>query len=363
MTKDQVRENCLNVLENEFRATAALGTGVGKTLLGLSYLEQNFEKVNKCLVVAPGKDVKKTWKEEAEKYNKTHLLKKIVFSTYRSLVKLSPNDFDLLILDECHNLLYKHTLFLDFYTERILGLTGSPPKHPRSEKYKMIEKYCPIKFTYLADDAVDDKLLNNYKIYVHLLDLDSKRTIEKKTKTGATFKTSEKSEYDFWTSKIENEVYKKEMLRIIRMKSLMSFPSKEKYAKLLMESISSKVIVFANTTEQADRICSNSYHNKSKNPEQTLNNFKSGKINKLASVFQLNEGVNIPNLKQCIIMHMYSGNSSSSRQRIGRMLRLNPDDTSIIHVLCYKGTIDQVWVEDALEHFNPDKIVWKEYKI
>jgi len=35
----------------------------------------------------------------------------------------------------------------------------------------------------------------------------------------------------------------------------------------------------------------------------------------LSSVMQLSEGVNIPNLKQCIIMHAY-GNERKSSQRI-----------------------------------------------
>jgi superfamily II DNA or RNA helicase len=43
--------------------------------------------------------------------------------------------------------------------------------------------------------------------------------------------------------------------------------------------------------------------------------FKEGKINKLSTVLQLNEGINIPNLKQGIIMHAY-GNERKAAQRI-----------------------------------------------
>jgi len=76
----------------------------------------------------------------------------------------------------------------------------------------------------------------------------------------------------------------------------------------------------------------------------------------LATVLQLNEGVNIPNLKQGIIMHAY-GNERKTAQRIGRMLRLNPNDRAIIHILCYKDTVDEKWVRDALANFDPTKIV------
>jgi superfamily II DNA or RNA helicase len=76
----------------------------------------------------------------------------------------------------------------------------------------------------------------------------------------------------------------------------------------------------------------------------------------------LSEGVNIPELKQGIILHAY-GNERKSSQRIGRMLRLNPDDTATIHILCFKDTIDEKWVTEALEGFDQSKITWKDFNI
>ena len=54
-------------------------------------------------------------------------------------------------------------------------------------------------------------------------------------------------------------------------------------------------------------------------------------------------------------MHAY-GNERKAAQRIGRMLRLNPDDTAEIHVLCYEDTMDEKWVKDALSVFDASKI-------
>jgi superfamily II DNA or RNA helicase len=72
-------------------------------------------------------------------------------------------------------------------------------------------------------------------------------------------------------------------------------------------------------------------------------------------VLQLNEGVNIPNLKEGIIMHAY-GNERKTAQRLGRLLRLNPNDTSTINILCYANTVDENWVAQALEDFDQSKI-------
>ena len=54
-------------------------------------------------------------------------------------------------------------------------------------------------------------------------------------------------------------------------------------------------------------------------------------------------------------MHAY-GNNRKSAQRIGRLLRLNPDDTSLCHILCYKDTKDSEWVKKALKDFDQSKI-------
>jgi superfamily II DNA or RNA helicase len=105
------------------------------------------------------------------------------------------------------------------------------------------------------------------------------------------------------------------MMRIMRMKALMEYPSKELYTRRLMESISTKCIIFANTQIQADKLCVHSYHSNNPESENNLQQFKDGNIDKLSTVMQLNEGVNIPNLKQGIIMHAY-GNERKAAQRI-----------------------------------------------
>jgi superfamily II DNA or RNA helicase len=61
-------------------------------------------------------------------------------------------------------------------------------------------------------------------------------------------------------------------------------------------------------------------------------------------------------------LHAY-GNERKSAQRIGRLLRLNPDETATIHILCYMGTIDEKWVKESLEGYDENKITWKDFNI
>ena len=369
MDKTKIQEIALKQTDRVKRCGLGLATGVGKTLLGLKHMEKEYSPLKKFLVVAPKKSIMGEWRSQAVLFKKTKMMIITEFTTYRSLVKLNPKDYDVIYLDECHSLLDSHRMFLANYNGKILGLTGTPPKFKNSEKGRLVDEYCPIIYTYLTDEAIDDKILNDYKIVVHKIRLTGKKVIPVNIKfRQLTFNTSEVQSYNYWCKRLDNANFPKDIniARIQRMKALKDFPTKERYTKILADSIQEKdgdkCIIFANTQDQADRLSEYSYHSDNVFSETNLNRFKAGEIKRLSCVLQLSEGVNIPNLKQGIIMHAY-GNERKASQRIGRLLRLNPDDTAIIHVLCYINTIDKTWVTNALEGFDENKIIWKDFNI
>ena len=359
MTKrEQVQNDALNTVIKYQRAGLALSVGVGKTLVGLNYIDYFFNQNSKLkvLVVSPTLTIINNWKNEIVKFKKDYLLSSIEFTTYRSINKHDNSKYDVVILEEAHNLLDSHLNFLGHFTGRILGLTGTPPRYQDSEKGRMVNQFCPIVFKYITDDAVDDDILNDYRIIVHRMSLGTDSTIPVKLK-DKDFWTSESKNYTYWTQRLMDANTKKQeqIASIMRMKALMGFKTKEEYTKKLLEDIEDKCIVFCNTQEQADYMCSYSYHSNNAESEENLDMFKHGKIDKLSCVLQLNEGVNIPELRAGIIMHAY-GNERKSSQRIGRLLRLNPTETAIVHILCYKGTVDDKWVTEALKDFDQKKI-------
>ena len=364
MTREKIQELALNATNNNKRCSLILATGVGKTLVGLMHMERNLTPLMSVLIVAPKLSIFTSWRTEAIKFNKSHLLDNVQFTTYLSLNKLDPREYDMIYFDEAHSLLPSHRDFLDEYDGKILGLTGTPPKMVNSEKGEMMQEFYPICYEYLTDDAINDNILNDYKIIVHQLRLNG---TTKDVKAGSKFKsffTTEEANYQYWCSRIENSRPGKEqqISRVMRMKAMMEFPSKEKYAKLLSNSIISKCIIFANTQDQADQLCTHSYHSNNSESDDNLEMFKSGKITKLSCVLQLSEGINIPELRQCIILHAY-GNERKASQRIGRCLRLAVDETATIHILCYMDTIDEKWVTEALSGFDQSKIEWKDFNI
>lgn len=363
MTRDEIQDKALEIIKPVKKGGLGISMGVGKTRIGLRDLDENCPALTRALVVAPKKSIWKSWKEESQEIKKETLLDNIEFTTYLSLTKHNPNDYDVVYLDECHSLLDSHRAFLGLFNGRIIGLTGTPPKYKNSEKGKMVQDYCPIIYEYLTDDAIDAKILNDYKIVVHEISLDTKNNFPVETKNGR-FMTSEVKNYGYWTSRLVAATTPKSIQigRIMRMKALQAFKSKELYTLKLAESIKSKCIIFANTQEQAELLCDYTYHSNNPDSEKNLELFKTGKINRLSCILQLSEGVNIPELKQGIIMHSY-GNERKASQRIGRLLRLNPDDTAIVHILCYMNTVDEAWVNEALSGYEKSKITWKNFNI
>jgi superfamily II DNA or RNA helicase len=361
MDRQDIQFEALAATDSKQRSSICLGTGVGKTLVGLNYIERNSTPLMRILVVAPKKAIFQSWKDDAEKFNMHHLLGRIVFTTYLSLNKKDPKDFDIVCLDECHSLLDSHRGFLQLYKGKVLGLTGTPPRYKDSEKGKLVHEFCPVAYTFKADEAIENGILNDYQIIVHELYLSNQKNFPVNMK-NKSFMTSEVHNYSYWCNRLETGSGPVHIMRVMRMKAMMEYPSKEYYAKKLFEDIQSKCILFANTQDQADKLCNYSYHSNNTQSEVNLDLFKNGKINKLSTVLQLNEGINIPDLKQGIIMHAY-GNERKASQRIGRLLRLNPDDKAIIHILCYKDTVDEKWVKDALEGFDQSKILWKNFNI
>ena len=353
--RDQIQKEALDTLAKHQRAGVGITMGGGKTLIGLKHMDSLWDPDVMFLVVAPKKSIFSEWQSQAEKHGLGYLLSHINFTTYLSLPK-QQHMYNAIYLDECHSLLYTHDPWLSAYRGPIIGLTGTPPRFITSEKGRMVEKYCPIVYKYDTDEAIDDNILNDYEIIIHLLPLDTQKNMKMESK-GKEWWTSEEKSYDYWTDRLDRARSPKELqiMRVMRMKTMMTFPSKERYVKKIMNKTNEKLIIFANTQEQADKFGVASYHSNNPDSEENLEKFKKGDILDLACVLQLNEGVNIPNLREGIIMHAY-GNERKSSQRIGRLLRLNPKDKSRIHILCYENTIDENWVKQALQGFDNSKI-------
>lgn len=369
--KQAIQDHVLTVIKGRQLAGAAVAMGVGKTLIGLRDMAlllsdtQLLDSGNKpFLVAAPTQTILDSWPQEARKFGLAHLLDAITFTTYRSLSKvLGQGRYHKLYLDECHALKDSHELVLKAHVARkgsILGLTGTPPAQPDSEKGRLVATYCPMLVDYTTDEAVLAGLLNDYRLVVHRLPLSPVRDYVLTFKSGKQFTTSERESYQYWSTRLANaaqDALPVESLRLLRMQALMHYPSKGRYMAHLASQFTEKVLLFTCNQQQAEEQAAHTYHSKNKDSQQNLARFNTGEIQRLACVAQLSEGVNIPNLRVGIIWHAF-GNERKAAQRIGRLLRLNPDQTATVHLLMYRDTVDEYWVEQALAAFDPAKITY-----
>ena len=359
IVREKIQQEALNAVLSCARAGLHVSMGVGKTYIGLQYINKLGGKV---LVVAPKLTIFESWKNDAEKFELSHLLNNITFTSYISLIKHNPKDYDIVILDEAHNTKDSHDEFLCEFRGRVLGLTGTPPKYTYGEKGQMMEQYYPIKYAYSVDEAVDENILNDYRIYIHSIPLDRDNNVSV-GKGAQTFKTSEYKNYNWLQTQIRDAASEKQvfMKRIFLLNAMKQFKSKLSFVKFISETVpaTDKCLLFANTTEQADSICKYSHHSKNNKVEnaENLAKFASGEITRLSAVEQLSEGITVPNLKHIVIMHSY-GNEKKASQKIGRALRLNKDEVASVHILCFKDTVDESWVAKSLEDFDIEKIKW-----
>ena len=222
--------------------------------------------------------------------------------------------------------------------------------------------YCPMRVDYTTDEAVLAGLLNDYRLVVHRLPLSPVRDYVFTTKAGRSFTTSERESYQYWSARLANadqDVLPVETLRLLRMQALMHYPGKGRYLAHLTSQFTEKVLLFTCNQQQAKQQAAHTYHSKNKDSPANLARFNTGEIQRLVCVAQLSEGVNIPDLRVGIIWHAF-GNERKAAQRIGRLLRLNPDQTATVHLLMYQETVDEHWVDQALAAFDPAKISYVE---
>ena len=162
--KSEIQSQCLDAIGNSKHAGVVLGTGTGKTLLGLKHMIKKYSDSSLFLVVAPKISIHQEWINQAIEHNLEYLLQHIKFVTYLSLTKLD-YQFDYVYLDECHNLKQKHGNWLRLYDGPVLGLTGTYPIYPLSESFIVCTEFCPVVYKYEINDGIAVVSVSTQNIY------------------------------------------------------------------------------------------------------------------------------------------------------------------------------------------------------
>lgn len=392
MTKEQALENKVRIqkeaeeawLENEGYGCAELATGCGKTKIAISCIEsirhlwhQSDKGSPQILIVVPTEEMRDIdWPEEFSKWDTD--ISNIKFVCYAALLKEKLDKYAMIIYDECHRVtipnLRKLETLLEFPTRPyVLGLTATLPKvaYPDDmERVHLLKRLFPTIYKITTDEAVDMGLIADFEVHVIKFNLDS---VNKNIKAGSKLKpfdTTELAHYKYLTKKLQiasmaaRADKRKEGFRFSaisdRAQFLYNLPSKLRLATLCLEKITSsnsRTVVFAGSIEQANVLCGDMvYHSKSN--RDALEKFQKKEISLLGAVRALNEGKNLSEPDNALIVQVDSVDRNLV-QRIGRLVRIRYDNLTHkakIIILVAVDTADQNWYESAISDFDSRRI-------
>jgi len=305
----------------------------------------------------------KTFKDELHKWNAEYLIPIIDFECYQTTYKWIGRKYDLILADEFDASLtpeYVKTFTNNLYKNKILVSATLD-----DEKRKKAEKIAPVIFERGVNELINDKILNGINLYFINYNLTPEEN-----GFYLHYNISFKKLLNQFQS---NDVKKKlESLQIQRKHFLSSLRSSAKVTKWLINNLKprdEKVLVFCGLSEQADRICINSFHEKNKN-HKAFEDFEKGLIKVITVVNKVDRGLNIEGVRN--IIHESVGRSKTKMvQRNGRGMRLNVNEKLnvfflIPHFLTVWGerkpTIVLQWVMDSLKDMDTSNIKTIQYK-
>lgn len=369
-TKDEVGKEALKALEkNSGSGILAMATGTGKSKIAIDRIRELYERNSgniNVLIVVPTEKLRDTnWLEEFKKWDSIDLWNDtIVRSCYASITKMQNLAFDLVVLDECHNITPNNSTF--FSNNRIKDIIGLTATYPKGREKLEIFKELGLKviFEVTLDQAVQWGLVSPYNIIVVYSYLDNTK---KYLKTSKGKLLTEEDYYWMLTKKINSlqvSGNQPDLLSALinkRMHFIYSLERKTEIAKFILDNLipqDDRTLIFAGSTEQANKLSEHSFHYKT--TDEHYQAFMDKTINRLSSVASLNEGQNIPDLDSAVIVQANSNNKDLV-QRLGRIIRYRDNHTGNIYLVQIKGTVDEVWSNSALAALDNSKITYKNY--
>ena len=370
------REGVQAWIANDYKGTLAWATGVGKSKAAIDCINllrtQTGNPLLPILLVTPTEEMRdEDWPAEFEKWNTS--MEGIKCICYASLAKENLAKYEFIVYDECHRITLPNLETLKNIDKPILGLTATFPRKRKFdeedalERIELIGYLLPPVHTISTDEAVDLGLISDFEVLVLQFYLDG---VAKNVPCGTKAKEmrTEKTQYAKLTKKMQWAIIKKiDGLKFgaisARMNFLYNLPSKSRLAKQCLDSMEQgdkRTLVFAGSIEQCEELCGkNVYHSKSTG--EALKAFQRKEINTLGAVRSLNEGKNLTEPDQALVVQIDSVKRNLV-QRIGRIIRKrydNPEFKAKIVILVALNTADYQWYKSSIEDFQTSRI--KEY--
>ena len=384
--------------EHDRRGILEMATGTGKTMVAIECIRRVIDEPqsrNLIVITCPFTHLVTQWVEEIKKWNirsipthglpsslrtklgndihylnsgiRKHLIIVTTNSTFSNkkftkIIKSSKVN-QMLVADEVHKLGAEKTSegMLDSYNYR-LGLSATPERYFDDAGSKSIfEFFGGVVFRFDIDKAISNGYLTHYKLFPHLIYMNTDET--DRYHTYSRMLAIEQAKKDPDMERIKN-------LSIRRSRIVKSAAGKlDEFKKIIRESDLDHCLVYCadhNQLEDANKILHNAgmmfhrftAHENAQEREALLDEFAKGEKSILLAIRCLDEGVDVPSTKTAIILAS-SHNPIEFVQRRGRILRQAEGKT---HALIHDMMVLPRSLPDDEIRADSKKMIRKEFK-
>jgi superfamily II DNA or RNA helicase len=356
---------------NEWRAASRCGvvilpTGAGKSLVAQMAIEQTKRST---LVVVPTIDLMNQWYDlllscfQAEVgligggyYEVGALTVTTYASAFRMMERLG-NQFGLLIFDECHHLpssVYRYAAEMAIAPFR-LGLTATPERTDGADE-SLDRLIGPIVYRREAHELAGEYLSDYQIVRINVqLSQEERAIYEGERAVFRKFLREQRIDLSslrgwqlFIIASARSEAGRRAMMAYRESKRVaLGTASKLRVlSELLQRHKRERVLIFTAENEMVYRISEQflipaiTHQTGIKERRQWLEAFNAGDVLALATSKVLNEGVNIPAASVAIILSG-SGSLREHVQRLGRILRKQPEKEAVLYEVVTRETTEE----------------------
>lgn len=392
---------------NQRRGIIASATGTGKTRLAIEAVREALAAGGHVMVVVPTRTLQDQWLRTlraaqlvrarigtiggiAPDPNPDYLVLVAVIDSARDGAKMLIRHWNqkagptLLIVDECHwaGSAFNRGVF-DGEAKWTLGLSATPERGDDGLDEVLVPSLGPIVYRYPIRTAMDDGVLADIRILnllvdmpradVHEYEVIQRRTAEVKSKLETAH--PELFENEDWTWAVQSasttipEAMKLVRLVALRRRMLASNASRmASFGRIVGQGLLEKrrTIIFNETIQQAE---ASAEHLRAENVRFSIDHsmisprlrageiaaFRTGERDVLVAVRTADEGLDVPDADQAIILAGTS-NPRQRVQRIGRIVRLGDVAPRAISILA-AGTVEETVVANRdVALFGPHRV-------
>jgi superfamily II DNA or RNA helicase len=356
MTRNDIQRIIIDKIKKAcFRGIVLASVRSGKTrqlLTAIREMSDNDLNIN-ILVGYPQIDIKNSWIDECKKLD---YYPNIEYSTFKSLKKVENKIYDYVVFDEAHSIPPDNILPI------VSKIVKNNDKVILASGTYSEDTLLNLKFStglqqivnYSTDDAIQDGIVNNFKVEVHLFKLDNTKSI--KFGTLKTWFSTDYKECQRMTKKLDTSFgQNKMMIALFRMKMINSCQSLIRNVQNWIKNNPDKrFILFTSDEKVGMNYNIPMFNSKSKNND-VLKDFQEYRSNKLCLIKKGGTGVTYEGLDTILITDINS-NSETLEQRCGRSLLFEEGKESVVHIFCSTEEFQLRWLESSLKSINPDRI-------